>query len=423
MKVTGIIAEYDPFHSGHLYQMTQARERTGADALVVVLGGDFLQRGTPSLTAKRARARMAVEAGADLVLALPYLYSVNSAREYARGAVRILAGTGCVDSLSFGCESGNLQDLQRAASVMSREDLLSPEIQKHLSCGLSYPESLTRAVEQAGGPEAAEVLRHPNNLLGCEYIRCVEEAGASMTVVPIRRAERSSEEDQTYESSGKDRHPAEIVSASEIRRRIREQGTEAAEGTVPLPTMKILRQSFRDMTPKACFEKMDRRWLSLLRYRGLTSDRSELAAIYSVGEGIEKRLMEAAADTSIQSVAELADFIKTKRYTRARIMRMLIHVLMNFKAEDFELLRDTCCIRVLAFSQQGRAVLSRMKKTASVPVLSNLARTGRYDDRIRRLLELEVRAAGMYHFLQGGTDLTGGEIRYVPYRKAENGSV
>ena len=411
---TGIVAEYDPFHKGHLYQLQKARELTGADNIVIVLGGDFLQRGTPSMTDKRRRARMALEAGADLVLSLPYIYSVNSAREYACGAVNILEGTGCVDHISFGCETGDPALLDDAVSVTVRDRELSPLIRKYLDQGISYPESFTRSVEELGGAEAACTLRRPNNLLACEYIRAVRVIGSSMIPVPVQRIERDDPGDHQL---------MQYASASTIRSRIREQGVAAVNEMVPPSTAGLLREVFADSTPSDVFGRMDRRILSLLRYRILTTDGRELRKIYSVGEGIENRLKTAAADELVSTVSDMADRVKTRRYTRARIMRMLTHILMGFQGDDFKWLRGCCCARVLAFNARGRQLLARMRKTATIPVLSNLSRIDRYDARVRRILELDIRAAGLYEMLRGGSDPTGGEISYVPYRQDSSGSI
>ena len=162
-------------------------------------------------------------------------------------------------------------------------------------------------------------------------------------------------------------------------------------------------------------KEMDQRMLALLRYKMMTSDRSEIKNVYSVEEGLENRIASASSDPKIRTVSELAETVSTRRYTRARIMRMLTHILVNLKKDDFEWLRTASCTRVLACSEKGRKLLARMRKTAEIPVLSNLARLDRYDARTRRIMELDLRAAGLYEMLRGGTDLTGSEIRYVPY--------
>ena len=400
MSTVGIIAEYDPFHYGHLYQLQKARELTGADQVVVVLGGDFLQRGMPALADRGARARMAVDAGADLVLSMPCIYSVNSAREYACGAVGILAGAGCADFLSFGSETADPLLLRKVASIMSREEELSPLIKEYLSAGLSHAESFTRAVERIGGEKAASLLRQPNDLLACEYIRSLEESGFSAEIVPVKRQEGT-------------------VSASQIRSLAVEGNLEAVESFVPASTYRVLKDCFRDKDPHSVREYMDRRMMSFLRYRILTSDREELSAILSAGEGIEKRLIKAAADQRIDTVSKLADAVRTKRYPRARIMRLLTHVLLGLKAEDFYQLKGTYYARVLAFNQNGRKLLAGMRKTSAIPVLSNLSRTDRYDFPVKRSLELDLRAAGIYAMLRGSGNPFKREIQYVPYMPAD----
>ena len=408
MITAGIVAEYDPFHLGHAYQMEKTREITGADCVMIVLGGDFLQRGSPSFTEKRMRARMAIDAGADLVVVLPYLYSVNSAREYARGAISILAGTGCVDCISFGCESDDLNRLEHSVSVMMRERDLAPLIKENLSKGLSYPESMTRAVENLGGKDAADVLRTPNNLLACEYIRAARELRTSLRPFPVLRIrEKAVKESPDTETR--------LLSASEIRSLAVRQGVSAVDPFVPDSTAAVLHEIYQESVPSARQQLIEKRMLSLLRYRFLTTSRSDLQEIYSAGEGIEGRLSEAAADPRICSVAELARAAGTRRYTYARLMRLLTHILMNFRAGDFQKLRGTCCARVLAFNERGRELLAGMRKKTSIPVFSNLSRLDRYDGRIREMMEWEIRAAGLYEMLLGGRDLTGGEIRYVPY--------
>ncbi len=407
MSTVGIVAEYDPFHLGHLYQMQQAKKRTGADTVVVVLGGDFLQRGMPSMTHKRVRARMAADNGADLVLALPYVFSVNSAREYAEGAVRILSGIGCVDYISFGCENEDLSLLNRAAAVMTKEKELSPMIKEKLASGFSYPEAMTQATASLGGEEISELLRQPNNLLGCEYLRSIIELDSPLRPVPVRRIGTVS-----VKETG-DQTDAPILSASRIRLLMETQGIEAAESFVPIQTLENLMYYHED---RLCgiMKKMDSYILKLLRYRLFTADRRELDSIYSVTEGFENRLTAAISDPGVRSVSSLVESAGTRRYTRARIMRMLTHILMNFKTEDFEWLRGASCARVLASSEKGRRLLARMRKTAAIPVLSNLSRLNRYDARTRRLMELDIRAAGLYEMLRGGNDFSE-EICYVPY--------
>ncbi|MGI6205666.1 MAG: nucleotidyltransferase family protein [Anaerovoracaceae bacterium] len=403
MKVTGITAEYDPFHRGHLYQLRRAGELTGADGLVVVLGGDFLQRGTPCAVPKALRAKAAAEAGADLVIQLPYIYSVNSSSEYTRGAVSILEGIGCADSISFGCETDDAGLLERASEA-SEDENLSSCIKENLGEGMSYAEALTRSAEKFYGSEISDVLRRPNNLLACGYLAALREKKSGIRPVPVLRKE-----------TGED-GAAEYASASYIRGLLSSGEIGKALELVPKASADVLRELFSDGGSAASyFETADRNMLNLLKYRVMTADRSELADIYSVTEGIEARVIEAAQRCGDGTLDDFTDAVKTKRYTRSRISRMLVHMLMNFHAGDFAYLKGVSYARVLAFSEKGRQILAHMKKTSDIPVISNLAGLSKYGGRVRKSIQLDIRAAGIYNMIHGGTDITGGEYRYVPY--------
>ncbi|MDD7408327.1 MAG: nucleotidyltransferase family protein [Anaerovoracaceae bacterium] len=408
MNITGITAEYDPFHYGHLYQMKKAAELTGADGLIVVLGGDFLQRGTPCMIPKSLRARMAVDSGADLVLSMPYIYSVNSSSEYTRGAVSVLESAGCVDNISFGCENDDLETLEKAASASSDDENLAPLIKENLSKGISYAEALTRSAERFYGREVSDVLRTPNNLLACGYLSALKELDSGIKPVPVKRRESSAYGD----ASG-----SPCVSASRVRGLLKEGKADQARSLVPPAAAAVLKELFPDgKTAASWAAEADCSMLRLLRYRIMTSGRRELAAVYSAAEGIEARAAAAALADGVRVMDDFIDIIKTKRYTRSRISRMLVHTLMNFRAEDFSELRGVRYARVLGFSEKGREILSVMKKKSDMPVLSNLAGLSRYDEKVRRSVELDIRAAGLYNMLHGGSDITGGEYKYVPYR-------
>lgn len=347
---------------------------------------------------------MAIEAGADLVLALPYIYSVNSAREYARGAVGILAASGAADFISFGCETDDPDLLERAAGASADEDRLSPIIKSGLAAGMSFPAAFTGAVESAYGPEVAGVLRSPNNLLACEYMNALSDLGPPMKPVPVKRAENGA----AAPDGGR------YVSASEIRKIAVSEGAAAADRLLPESSARLLSGCFADTAPGQARRRAEDAAVKLLRYRAFTSDAEDIGAVYSAAEGIENRFMASVLDEKLDTPGRIADTIKTKRYTRARIMRLLTHIMMNFKSEDFEWLRGASCARVLAAGPRGREILRRMRKTSSIPVISNLSRPDRYDARVRRILELDIRASRLYDMLVGGTDPMR-EIKYVPY--------
>ena len=414
MKVTGIIAEYDPFHNGHSYHIKKAREMTGADAIVVVMSGHFTQRGMPAFFSRDARVRMAVDGGADLVIELPYIYACNSSHEFARGAAGILNGIGCVDALVFGAETDDMDTLGKAArAAAGTDDRSSAYIKEEMKNGVSYPEALTRSVEKIYGTQTAAVLREPNNLLGIEYMKALHELGSC--IKPFIVGRRSAAHGESLEMLHERKQERRIASGTAVRKAVYAGGARAAEMLVPDTSFSIIsgyeRSSgfsfaeYRDKIKKNMFE--------LLKYRIITSDESELAEVYGVAEGLENRLKSCISGAD--DIDGLIDSVKSKRYTRARISRTLMHLLINLRTTDFETLRETYCARVLGFSPTGGKLLRLMSESSAIPVFSNLSRLDKRSSEAARVLKYDMRASDVYAFLYGSGDAPGREIRFVPY--------
>ena len=386
MKVTGIIAEYDPFHNGHSYHIKKAREMTGADAIVVVMSGHFTQRGMPAFFSRDARVRMAVDGGADLVIELPYIYACNSSHEFARGAAGILNGIGCVDALVFGAETDDMDTLGKAArAAAGTDDRSSVYIKEEMKNGVSYPEALTRSVEKIYGTQTAAVLREPNNLLGIEYMKALRELGSG--IKPFIVGRRSAAHGESLEMLHERKQEQRIASGTAVRKAVYAGGARAAEMLVPDTSFSIIsgyeRSSgfsfteYRDKIKKNMFE--------LLKYKIITSDESELAEVYGVAEGLENRLKSCISGA--EDIDGLIDSVKSKRYTRARISRTLMHLLINLRTTDFETLRETYCARVLGFSPTGGKLLRLMSESSAIPVFSNLSRLDKRSPEAARILK------------------------------------
>lgn len=414
MKVTGIIAEYDPFHNGHSYHIKKAREMTGADAIVVVMSGHFTQRGMPAFFRRDARVRMAVDGGADLVIELPYIYACNSSHEFARGAAGILNGIGCVDALVFGAETDDMDTLGKAArAAAGTDDRSSAYIKEEMKNGVSYPEALTRSVEKIYGAQTAAVLREPNNLLGIEYMKALRELGSG--IKPFIVGRRSAAHGESLEMLHERKQEQRIASGTAVRKAVYAGGARAAEMLVPDTSFSIIsgyeRSSgfsfteYRDKIKKNMFE--------LLKYKIITSDESELAEVYGVVEGLENRLKSCISGA--EDIDELIDSVKSKRYTRARISRTLMHLLINLRTTDFETLRETYCARVLGFSPTGGKLLRLMSESSAIPVFSNLSRLDKRSPEAARVLKYDMRASDVYALLYGSGDAPGRERRFVPY--------
>lgn len=414
MKVTGIIAEYDPFHNGHSYHIKKAREMTGADAIVVVMSGHFTQRGMPAFFRRDARVRMAVDGGADLVIELPYIYACNSSHEFARGAAGILNGIGCVDALVFGAETDDMDALEKAArAAAGTDDRSSAYIKEEMKNGVSYPEALTRSVEKIYGAQTAAVLREPNNLLGIEYMKALRELGSG--IKPFIVGRRSAAHGESLEMLHERKQEQRIASGTAVRKAVYAGGARAAEMLVPDTSFSIIsgyeRSSgfsfaeYRDKIKKNMFE--------LLKYKIITSDEGELAEVYGVAEGLENRLKSCISGA--EEIDRLIDSVKSKRYTRARISRTLMHLLINLRTTDFETLRETYCARVLGFSPTGGKLLRLMSESSAIPVFSNLSRLDKRSPEAARVLKYDMRASDVYALLYGSGDAPGRERRFVPY--------
>ena len=270
MKIVGVIAEYNPFHRGHLYHIGKAKEQTGADAVIAVMSGDFVQRGAPALLPKHLRAAMALEAGVSLVLELPVWCACGSAEYFASGAVSVLDQLGCVDSLCFGSECGDLPSLSRAARILEEEpEDFRAALKAALSRGLSFPRARQEAlVSCAGSADAGAVMEEPNNILGVEYIRAILRRGSRLEPATVRR-EGSGYHDQAPDPS--------YSSATAIRRLILEAGKDglpaALRDQVPAPSARILAESYGSRHPVYADD-----FSLLLKYRLLTESAAGLAS-------------------------------------------------------------------------------------------------------------------------------------------------
>ena len=465
MKAAGIIAEYDPFHMGHLYNMDKARELTGAEAIVTVISGHFVQRGKPAFFPRNLRARMALEAGADLVLELPFIYSCSSSRDFAAGAAGILNGLGCIDYLVFGAEEDRMDLLTEAAEAS--EDADRPEsrtasiIKSCLDEGLSYPQALSRSIEEVFGKETSALLSAPNNLLATEYIKALKKLHSYIKPLAVRRA-GAGHDDMSEEISPKQAsealkagravigtenemlyHNKHMVSGSFIRNKILNAEMSDVSAFLPDSSLKALAAFYDELHDESsrahgnpvlssvleetlaekasgvlkllgkAHNASSRTVLQLLKYRILTSSAGELAGIYGVDEGIENRLVQAAGKAG--SMDELIHMIKSRRYTYARLSRMLMYVLMNVKEEEVRNIRGCCHARVLGFSEKGRQLLKQIRKSSSIPVISNLAGLDRMDASTGKILDIDIKAGSLYRMLLPDISPYSGERAYRPY--------
>lgn len=431
MRVTGIIAEYDPFHNGHAYHLEQARRITEAEAVVAVISGHMTQRGAMSFYGKDARTKAALAGGADLVLELPYIYACNAGSEFSFGGAAVLNSLGVVTDIVFGSECDDISLLKKAAELGDgqQDPLLAEMIRKKIKSGMSYPAAFSQSAAETGDSRLGEVFQQPNNVLGIGYIRALSELGSG--IVPHCVARKGSSHSQAHltaaeggeepgyrktilsvpgEQIGESDEKMKVKTASgtALRKAVREGRMQEAAGYMPDSSADIFR------TEKFFGGPEQERLYSFLRYRLLTAEPEHLSRIYSVTEGIENRMKSAAL--SSETFEEYMRNVKTKRYTWAQIQRMNIHILMDFTSERYKRLRGTSYARVLGFSDRGSKLLRQIRKKGETEVVSNLSGLSHFSERTAEALSLEIRAGDLRNMILDRSVEGFSERRFVPVR-------
>lgn len=379
MQTAGMIIEYNPLHYGHLYLIRRIREQLGPEtALVGVMSGNFVQRGDFALVRKHARAGAAVESGVDLVLELPLPWAVASAERFADGGVQVLEATGVVTHMAFGSECGDADALKRVAAC-----LLSPDygasLCSRLGEGASYAACRQAAVEQLLGSADAAILERPNNILGVEYCKALLRRGSAICPMTVTRAGAG------YHDLSPER---ELPSATSIRALLTQGEREAALERMPEAMRTAYEAEERCGRAPVFRETSERAMLARLR----SMSEADFAALDEGNEGLYRRLYEASRKSA--SVGEMLELAKTKRYAYTRLQRMVLWAYLGLCPAEFP--AEVPYLRVLAANSRGREVLARMRKTASLPVLTKSADVRHLSVEAQRLFALEDRATDLY---------------------------
>lgn len=380
MQVAGIVAEYNPFHLGHGWHIAETRRLLGGDAgIVCVMSGNFVQRGQAAVMDKWRRAECALRGGADLVLELPTVWAAASAEAFAQGAVALLAATGVADMLSFGCESGDAASLSAAADCLltdAHRELLREELGR----GVSFPVARQAAAEKLIGFQAG-CLGTPNNNLAVEYLKALKLLRSP--IAPLAVARVGAGHDVAAPADG-------FASASAIRAMLKDSRWEEAGRYLPSSTTSLLLQEAEQGHCPAGLEQCERAVLAKLR--AMSED--DFAALPDSGapEGLPCRLTEAARTSC--SIEEFCDATKTKRYTHARIRRLVLWAFLGLTAADRPAAPPY--LRVLGFNRRGQALLREMREKAALPVLVKSTHARRMPEPARQLFELEARCTDLY---------------------------
>lgn len=364
MKTVGIIAEYNPFHNGHAYQIAKAKELTGADYCIVVMSGDFVQRGAPAFMNKYLRTECALKNGADIVLELPVYFALSSAEYFASGAVALLDKLGVTDTLCFGSECGDISLLSEFASqLLTESDKFKEVLNRQLKCGLSFPAARNAAIE-ASAPHLSshmEILTNPNNILGIEYCKALYKRSSSIVPHTICRAGSS-----YHEASLDERYSSALA----IRSALTGTGSlDSIRNQVP-PSVYTLLEEHCGIDCPVLPDDLS----ALLHYQLL----SEQATGYTNHPDIDQDFSDRISHMlpRYHHYTSFCEQLKTKNRTYTRISRSLMHILLHITREEFAAYCNAGYIlyaRMLGFRKDALPLLSAIKEKSTVPLISKLA--------------------------------------------------
>jgi len=363
MKVTGIIAEFNPFHRGHEYFIKETLKETGADHIIAVLSGDFTQRGIPGLCDRHLRTLMALRGGVDAVIELPVMASCASAEFFASSGVFLLNASGIVTDISFGVEYGKPEDLSGIAGVL----LAEPEeyrlvLKEGLRKGLSYPLARSQALKEVlpSVPKLSDILNSPNDILAIEYLKALKRLDSPITPHPLKRygAEYNDEKIRSVNSS-----------ALAIRKAVEKDGDlSSVKDQVPGYVFDLLSEQFNITLPI-----FPRDFSALTLYSLLRACHSEgtLTGYADISESLSDRIIKKLPDYS--DLEGFTGAIKTRDMTYSRILRCLMHVLLDMKKPEEALNESNSFIRILGFKETASPLIKEMRKRSPIPVISRLS--------------------------------------------------
>lgn len=377
MRTVGIIAEYNPFHTGHEYHIRKAKEAAGADLAIVVMSPDYVQRGEPAIFDKHTRARMALLGGADLIIELPVCYATGSAEYFAEGAVSLLTQLGVTDVLCFGAECDDTPLFQEISAVLLHEpEHYKIALKNYIKQGKTYPQARstalceylgktgetpkTKAFKDISAKNAEHFLSSPNNILGIEYCKALQKYESPITPLPIKRI--GSEYNSTALGGA-------YCSASAVREAVKRSGTwEDSFGTI----LHYIPRGCHDTFVRACRASISSEdFLPLLAQKLLSSD--SYGAILDISSDLSARMRSLRYELIGHSYDEIVGTLKTKQITQSRIQRSLLHLLLGIETETVENFRQNGTVyyaNVLGFRREASALLRTIKANSAIPFLT-----------------------------------------------------
>ena len=373
MKIIGIIAEYNPFHNGHKYQIDKIREKYEDALIIICTSSSFTQRGDISILNKWEKTKSALNNGANIVLELPYIYSTQSSDAFAKYALKILNELK-IEKLCFGSEDNDIDKLYKVADTQINNKEFDQKVKEHLDNGINYPTALNNALKELIQIE----ITKPNDLLGVSYIKEIIKNNYKIKPFTIKRTNDYHDIENN----------SDIVSASNIRERLIKK--EDISSKVPQDVYEILKN-----------KKTENKYFEYLKYKIISEQ--DLNKYLDVDEGLHTRIKDQIQKSN--NLEELIQNIKTKRYTYNKISRMLNHILCSLTKEENKI-NDLEYIRILGFDSKGKEYLSKIKKDINTPILN------KYDTKKYKTLEIEKRVTDIYALIY--EDITTQEIQNKP---------
>ncbi|MEG0496444.1 MAG: nucleotidyltransferase [Carnobacterium sp.] len=378
MKSCGVIVEYNPFHNGHLYHIQQAKQNTNADVIIVIMSGNFLQRGEPAIVDKWTRAEMALSQGADLVVELPVSFCVQPADYFAKGGVALLQALQC-GNLCFGAETGKASDYNQMTDMLNQKETIIEERFNELkNDGTSYAYQMNRIMKELI-PETPLSLASPNTILGLAYAKENAKYSAPMKLYPIKRKKTDYHDQEIVASQS-------IASATAIRNELTDNFNKRDSFT---SLQKVLPKSSFDLLCATEWMTWENYW-PYLKYRLINQSFDELRLIYQMKEGLEYRLKEKVKEA--ENFKDFISLVKNKRYTWVRLQRLCVYILLNIKETEINPEVDLPrAIHILGFNKTGQAYLNQVKKTVDLPILNNI------NQKNASVWELDIKAGEIYN--------------------------
>ncbi|MEG0012569.1 MAG: nucleotidyltransferase [Cellulosilyticaceae bacterium] len=391
MHVTGIVAEYNPFHNGHLYQLTQTKKLAGCDKIIAVMSGNFAQRGNPCIVDKYTRTQMALKCGVDMVLELPFPFATASAERFAEAAISVFHKSGIVNSLCFGSEIDDITLMQEIAHTLVHESPeLSSLIKTYLNTGTSYPKSRELALidylrKQGTSSHAhlESLLNNPNNILGIEYIKALIKYQSSIKPITIKR-KTSHYHDTSIHAS--------IASATAIRNQFKSSNIEDIECTMPSHSFDLLLQNANTSPSLDNFSM-------ILHHKLIFSTLDDLYSLWD----IPKNLCHSIYNAYLKHLkaSDIIDEVTSKTYSRATVHRAILKILLDVKQNDLDSLEKLDWIpyiRVLGCKKDSLPLLSALSKASTVPVITNLGKVyNKLSPEAKCLIDYEIHATNLYY--------------------------